>query len=137
MKVPAGHNEQVAADADVAPACPYFPSTEHGVPEHVDKEVAPTPSECVPAGQSQQTSAPVSSTYVPAGHSCGAVAPAVDTNEPAGADKQAPAAVDPVSGLYVPAAHAVHVVPASESWYVPAADNDAVRGRTKPTTQAR
>jgi len=50
---------------------------------------------------------------------------------------QAPLAADPVSGLYEPVAHAVQVVPVSESWYVPAADNDAVRGRTKPTTQAR
>jgi hypothetical protein len=32
MYVPAGHNEQVAADADVAPVCPYFPAAQ-GVPK--------------------------------------------------------------------------------------------------------
>ena len=53
MCVPAGHNEQVAADADVAPVCPYFPA-EQGVPEQVEKEVAPTSSECVPAGHNEQ-----------------------------------------------------------------------------------
>ena len=51
MYVPAGHNEQVAADADVAPVCPYFPA-EQGVPEQVAEEVAP--SEYVPAGQGWQ-----------------------------------------------------------------------------------
>jgi hypothetical protein len=56
--VPEGHNEQVAADADVALVCPYFPA-EQGVPEQFDEEVAPTPSEYVPAVQSQQTEAPV------------------------------------------------------------------------------
>ena len=49
--VPAGHNEQVAADADVAPVGPYFPA-EQGVPEQVAEEVAP--SEYVPAGQDWQ-----------------------------------------------------------------------------------
>ena len=54
MYVPAGHNEQVAADdADVAPLCPYFPA-EQGVPEQVDEDVAPTSSECVPAGHNEQ-----------------------------------------------------------------------------------
>ena len=54
--VPAGHNEQVAAaaDADVAPVCPYFPA-EQGVPEQVDEDVAPTPSEYLPAGQDWQS----------------------------------------------------------------------------------
>ena len=42
--VPAGHNEQVAADADVAAVCPYFPA-EQGVPEQVEEEVAPTITE--------------------------------------------------------------------------------------------
>ena len=51
--LPAGHNEQVAADADVAPVGPYFPA-EQGVPEQVDEDVAPTPSEYVPAGQGWQ-----------------------------------------------------------------------------------
>ncbi len=51
--VPAGHNEQVAADADEAPGCPYFPA-EQGVPEQVDEDVAPTPSEYLPAGQDRQ-----------------------------------------------------------------------------------
>ena len=51
--VPAGHNEQVAADADEAPDCPYFPA-EQSVPEQVDGDVAPTPSEYVPAGQDWQ-----------------------------------------------------------------------------------
>jgi hypothetical protein len=32
MYVPAVHNEQVAADADVAPVCPYFPAVQ-GVPK--------------------------------------------------------------------------------------------------------
>jgi hypothetical protein len=45
---------QVAADADVAPGCPYFPA-EQGVPEQVDEEVAPTISEYVPEGQEMQT----------------------------------------------------------------------------------
>ena len=44
MYVPAGHNEQVAADPDVAPVFPYFP-VEQGVPEQVDEESAPTISE--------------------------------------------------------------------------------------------
>ena len=43
--LPAVHNEQVAADADVAPVCPYAPA-EHRVPEQVDEEVA---DEYVPA----------------------------------------------------------------------------------------
>jgi hypothetical protein len=64
MYVPAGHNEQVAADADVAPVCPYFPA-EQGVPEQVDEEVAPTISEYVPAGQGRHQ---LYSMYVPAGH---------------------------------------------------------------------
>ncbi len=59
VKVPAGHNEQVAADADVAPACPYFPA-EQGEPEQVDQDVAPTSSEYVPAGQSRQAAASAS-----------------------------------------------------------------------------
>ena len=37
--LPAAHNEQIAADADVTPLCPYFP-TEQSVPAHVDEEVA-------------------------------------------------------------------------------------------------
>ncbi len=68
--VPAGHNEQVAADADVAPVRPYFPAVQ-SVPEQVDEEVAPTPSEYVPAGQDWQSRrwrASVYSPYVPAGH---------------------------------------------------------------------
>ena len=51
--VPAGHDKQVAADADEAPVCPYFPA-EQGVPEQVDEDVAPTPSENLPAGQDRQ-----------------------------------------------------------------------------------
>jgi hypothetical protein len=43
--LPAGHDKQVAADADVAPVCPYFPAAQ-GVPE---QEVAPTDDEYVPA----------------------------------------------------------------------------------------
>ena len=65
--MPAGQNKQVAADADVAPVFPYFPA-EQDVPEQVEEEVAPIPSEYVPAGQSQQASAPVEGMYVPAGH---------------------------------------------------------------------
>ncbi len=53
MYVPAGHNMQVAADADVAPASPYFPA-EQAVPEQVATEMAPTTSEYVPGGQSEQ-----------------------------------------------------------------------------------
>jgi hypothetical protein len=44
---PAVHNEQVAADADVDPVCPYAPA-EHRVPEQVDAEVA---DEYMPAPQ--------------------------------------------------------------------------------------
>ncbi len=51
--VPAGHNMQVAADADVAPVCPYFPA-EQAVPEQVATENAPIKSEYVPEGQSEQ-----------------------------------------------------------------------------------
>ncbi len=65
MYVPAGHNEQVASDADVAPVCPYFPA-EQGVPKQGAHQGAefesetPTPSKYLPAGQFLQAEAPVS-----------------------------------------------------------------------------
>ncbi len=65
--VPAGHNMQVAADADVAPRCPYFPA-EQRVPVQVQKAMAPTTSEYVPEGQWEQADPPVYIIYVPAGH---------------------------------------------------------------------
>ena len=63
--VPARHNEQAAADADVAPICPYFPA-EQGVPEQVDQEVEPTTSEYVPAPQLTHVLAPEVEEYLPA-----------------------------------------------------------------------
>ena len=65
MYMPAGHNEQVASDADVAPVCPYFPA-EQGVPKQGKASVhpgwtlaeTPTPSEYLPAGQFLQAEAP-------------------------------------------------------------------------------
>ena len=61
MYVPAGHNEQVVADADVAPVCPYLP-VEQRLPAQVDEEVA---AEYVPAAQSMQVDCPASA-YLPA-----------------------------------------------------------------------
>ena len=66
MYVPAGHNEQVASDADVAPVCPYVPA-EQGVPKQGKASVhsgwtlaeTPTPSEYLPAGQLLQAEAPL------------------------------------------------------------------------------
>ena len=66
--VPAGHNEQFAADADVAPDCPYFP-VEQSVPEQVDEKLAPTTFEYVPAVQFVHTDwedAPAVGEYFPA-----------------------------------------------------------------------
>ena len=68
MYVPAGHNEQVVADADVAPVCPYVPG-EQRLPEQVDEEVA---AEYVPAAQSMQVDCPASA-YLPAAQACAAV----------------------------------------------------------------
>jgi hypothetical protein len=62
---PAVHNEQVAADADVDPVCPYSPA-EHRVPEQVDEEVA---DEYMPAPQLMHvaaTDAPNVVEYLPA-----------------------------------------------------------------------
>jgi hypothetical protein len=128
----AGHNEQVAADADVAPACPYFPK-EHGVPEQVDEEVAPTPSECVPAGQYRQYSAPVSSTYLPAGHNEQVLADDADVAPvcpyfPAeqGVPEQVEKEVAPTSSEYVPAGQSQQASAPVEGMYVPAGHNEQV-----------
>jgi len=80
--VPAGHNEQVAADADVAPVGPYFPA-EQGVPEQVDEE---SEDEYVPVGQSAQWEEPTVAWNLPGGH-----------------DKQVESAVAPTAAEYVPA----------------------------------
>ena len=112
------------------------PAADTLLPRHPTHWVAPGNAEKDPAPHAVHTVAPTP-LKVPAGQSVAAAAPLEDTEEPAGLLTQAPLAVDPVSGLYVPASHGLQVVPVSESWYVPAADNDAVRGRTKPTTQAR
>jgi hypothetical protein len=110
------------------------PAADTLLPRQPTHWVAPGKAEKVPAPHAVHAVAPTplapTPLKVPAGQSMAAAEPLEDTKEPAGLVTQAPLVVDPVSGLYVPAAHAVHVVPASESWYVPAADNDAVRGRT-------
>ena len=62
--LPAGHNEQVAADADVAPVCPYVPA-EQRAPEQVDEEVA---AEYVPASQLVQVVEAGVAAYEPPGH---------------------------------------------------------------------
>jgi hypothetical protein len=80
--VPAGHNKQVAADADVAPVRPYFP-TEQGVPEQVDEE---SDDEYVPVGQSAQWEEPTVAWNLPGGH-----------------DQQVESAVAPTAAEYVPA----------------------------------
>jgi len=112
------------------------PAADTVLPRHPAHSVAPGIAEKDPAVHAVHAIAPTP-LKVPAGQSVAAAAPPEETEEPAGAGKQAPLAVDPVSGLYMPASHGLQVVPVSESWYVPAADNDAVRGRTKPSTQAR
>jgi len=95
MYVPAGHNKQVVADADVDPVCPYFPA-EHRVPEHVEFTVAPTAVEYVPDPQSVQTVEAVPSAYLPAPHEVHAA--------------------DPGTGLHLPAAHAVHAPAPGPVW---------------------
>ena len=82
--LPAGHPEQVAADADVAPPCPYSP-TEQGVPEHVDETEAPTTFEYVPGAHLVQTAEPAAAENVPA--------------------VQLMQAEAPVDSMYVPAVH--------------------------------
>jgi hypothetical protein len=86
MYVPAGHNEQVVADADVAPVNPYLP-VEQRLPEQVDEEVA---AEYVPAAQSMQVDCPASA-YLPAvqsEHVLTAVAPTAAEYLPATQSKQ-------------------------------------------------
>ena len=86
LYLPAGHSEQVAADADVAPVCPYLP-VEQRLPEQVDEEVA---AEYVPAAQSMQVDCPASA-YLPAPqseHVLTAVAPTAAEYLPATQSKQ-------------------------------------------------
>ena len=131
IHVPAGHNEQVADDADVTPVCPYFPE-EQGVPEQVDEEVAPTISEYVPAGQFQQAEASVYSIYVPAGHN---EQVADDANvapvcpyfpEEQGVLEQVDEEVAPTISEYVPAEQFPQAEAPVYSIYVPAGHNEQV-----------
>jgi hypothetical protein len=129
--VPAGHNEQVAADADVAPVCPYFPE-EQGVPEQVVKEVAPTISEYVPAGQIQQAEASVDLIYVPAGHNEQVAADADVAPvcpyfpEEQGISEQVVEEVAPTISEYVPAGQFQQAEVPVYSIYVPAGHNEQV-----------
>jgi hypothetical protein len=131
IHVPAGHNEQVADDADVTPVCPYFPE-EQGVPEQVDEEVAPTISEYVPAGQFQQKETSVYSIYVPAGHN-EQVADDADVAlrcpyfpRSRGVPEQVDEEVAPTISEYVPVGQFQQAEASVYSIYVPAGHNEQV-----------
>ena len=103
--VPAGHNEQFAADADVAPDCPYFP-VEQSVPEQVDEKLAPTTFEYVPAVQ-----------FV---HTDWEDAPAVGEYFPAMQSVQLDWEEEPSVGEYFPAMQSVHTEAPAVVEYFPA-----------------
>jgi hypothetical protein len=63
--VPALHNEQFAADADVAPACPYVPA-EQSVPLQVDEAVSAAYLPAPQLAQVEFTLAPTAAENLPA-----------------------------------------------------------------------
>ena len=127
MYVPAGHNEQVVADADVAPVCPYLP-VEQRLPEQVDEEVA---AEYVPAAQSMQVDCPAFA-YLPAVQLMQVaelVCPVAPEYLPAAQSMQ----VDcPVVSAYLPAVHLVQVKAAAAE-YGPAPQSAQVEAAVAAT----
>jgi hypothetical protein len=93
MYVPAGHDEQFASDADVAPVCPYFPAEHCVLTEQVDEEVAPLLAEYLPAAQSLQVQEPIDAEYLPGPHGA-----------------QVEATVAPTPAEYLPATQLSHAV---------------------------
>ena len=105
--------EHVAADADVDPAGPYFP-TAQSVPEQVSDEVAPAAAEYFPAGHKEQVAdevAPAAAEYLPGAH-VEHVAADADL-APAGpyfpAAQRVPEQLDAPAVEYLPATHVEHV----------------------------